>query len=101
MLSTSLCGIVSQQLLRRADGKGQVAAFEVLVNSPAAANLIREGKPEQLTTVVQSGGLQGMQTLDTSLRRLVDARLITGKEAYRKATNKAAFQQFVEDGDAP
>jgi twitching motility protein PilT len=99
MLSTSLCGIVSQQLLRRADGKGRVAAFEVLIATPAAANLIREGKPEQLTTVIQSGGLQGMQTLDTSLRRLLDAKLITGKEAYRKAINKAAFERFLDKED--
>jgi twitching motility protein PilT len=96
MLSTSLCGILSQQLLRRADGKGRVAAFEVLVSNPAASNLIREGKPEQLTTVIQSGGLLGMQSLDTSLRRLLDAKLISGKEAYRKATNKAAFEQFLQ-----
>jgi twitching motility protein PilT len=99
MLSTSLCGILSQQLLRRADGKGRVAAFEVLVTNPASSNLIREGKPEQLTTVIQSGGLLGMHTLDTSLRRLLDAKLISGKEAYRKATNKAAFEQFLEGED--
>jgi twitching motility protein PilT len=99
MLATSLCGIVSQQLLRRADGKGRVAAFEVLVNTPASANLIREGKPEQLTTVIQGGGLLGMQTLDTSLRRLLDGKLITGKEAYRKAANKATFERFLEQGD--
>jgi twitching motility protein PilT len=94
MLSTSLCGVLSQQLVRRADGKGMLAAVEVLVNNPAVANILREGKTELLASVIQSGALVGMQSLDGSLRRLLDAKLISGSEAYRKAANKAAFQQF-------
>jgi twitching motility protein PilT len=96
MLSTSLCGVVSQQLVRRVDGKGMLAAVEVLVNSPAVANILREGKTELLTSVIQSGALVGMQTLDTSLRHLLDAKLISGSEAYRWASNKATFEQFRE-----
>jgi twitching motility protein PilT len=96
MLATSLCGIVSQQLVRRTDGKGMVAAVEVLVNNAAVANILREGKTDLLTSVIQSGALVGMQTLDSSLRRLMDAKLISGGEAYRKAANKAAFEQFRE-----
>jgi twitching motility protein PilT len=96
MLSTSLCGVVSQQLLRRADGKGRVAAVEILVNNAATANLLREGKTEQLLSVMQAGALQGMQTLDHALRQLLDAKLITGNEAYRRAWHKAAFEQFRE-----
>jgi len=96
MLATSLCGVVSQQLVRRADGKGMVAAVEVLVNNAAVANILREGKTDLLTSVIQSGALVGMQTLDSSLRRLMDAKLISGGEAYRKAANKAAFEQFRE-----
>jgi twitching motility protein PilT len=100
MLSTSLCGVVSQQLVRRADGKGMLAAVEILVNNPAVANILREGKTELLASVIQAGALVGMQSLDNSLRHLVDAKLITGGEAYRKASNKAAFEQFREPDDA-
>ncbi|HEY5719522.1 MAG TPA: type IV pilus twitching motility protein PilT [Gammaproteobacteria bacterium] len=96
MLASSLVGVISQQLVRRSDGRGRVAAIEVLVNNPAAANLIREGKPEQLANVIQSGGLQGMQSMDTALRRLLDARLVDGAAVYRLAANKQAFQQHAE-----
>jgi twitching motility protein PilT len=96
MLSTSLCGVLSQQLVRRADGKGRLAAVEVMVNNAAVSNLIREGKTEQLTSVIQAGALVGMQTLDNSLRHLVDAKVISGTEAYRKASNKALFARFGE-----
>jgi twitching motility protein PilT len=101
MLATSLCGVVSQQLVRRADGKGMVAAVEVLVNNAAVANILREGKTDLLTSVIQSGALVGMQTLDSALRRLMDAKLISGGEAYRKAANKAAFEQFREPDEDP
>jgi len=97
MLSTSLNGIVSQQLVRRADNKGRVAAVEVMVNTTATANVIREGRPEQLTSIIQSGGLVGMQSLDTALRRLLDANLITGDEAYLKARHKADFEHLREE----
>ncbi len=101
MLSTSLCGVVSQQLVRRVDGKGMLAAVEVLVNNAAVANILREGKTDQLASVIQSGALVGMQTMDTALRHLLDAKLIGGNEAYRRASNKAAFEQFRErDQDA-
>jgi twitching motility protein PilT len=93
MLSTSLVGVVSQQLVRRADGRGRLAAIEVLVNNSAIANMIRDGKTEQMATAVQAGGLQGMQSLDTALRRLLDAKLITAREAQLKATVKRDFEK--------
>jgi twitching motility protein PilT len=96
MLSTSLLGVVSQQLVRRADGKGRVAALEVLVNNPAISNILRDGKTEQIATAIQSGGLLGMQSMDNALRRLMDAKLITGRSAYRKAINKREFEMFAE-----
>jgi len=96
MLSTSLCGIMSQQLLRTADNKNRVAAVEVLINNSAVANIIREGKIDQLENVIQGGALQGMQSLDTVLRRYLDEKLITGNEAYRTARNKSAFEQYRE-----
>jgi twitching motility protein PilT len=96
MLSTSLVGVVSQQLVRRADNKGRVAALEILVNTPAIANILRDGKTEQIGTAIQSGSLQGMQSMDTALRRLLDAKQVTGKDAYRKAIVKKDFEMYGE-----
>ncbi|HVH84162.1 MAG TPA: PilT/PilU family type 4a pilus ATPase, partial [Steroidobacteraceae bacterium] len=98
MLSTSLRGVVSQQLLQRADRQGRVAALEILVNTPAAANLIRQGKLDQLENTMQAGGQFGMRTMDTAIQQLLDSRQITGKEAYKKAINKAKFEEFREAG---
>jgi len=94
MLSTSLCGVISQQLVRQADGRSRVAAVEVMLNNTAVSNIIREGKPEQLQNVIQSGSMQGMQSLDSALRKLVDEEIITGIEAYKKAHNKEHFEQY-------
>src|ERR1700747_1156014 len=88
MLSTSLRGVVSQQLLQRSDKKGRVAALEILVNTPAASNLIRQGKLDQLENTMQAGGHVRMATMDTAIQQLLDQRQVTGKEAYKKAINK-------------
>ncbi|HUN72688.1 MAG TPA: PilT/PilU family type 4a pilus ATPase [Steroidobacteraceae bacterium] len=98
MLSTSLRGVVSQQLLQRADKQGRVAALEILVNTPAAANLIRQGKLDQLENTMQSGGQFGMRTMDTAIQQLLEQRMITGKEAYKKAINKAKFEAVKDSG---
>ena len=76
MLSTSLCGVISQQLIKTSDNKSRLAAIEILINNSATSNIIREGKIEQLENVIQSGALQGMQSMDTTLRRLLDEKLI-------------------------
>jgi twitching motility protein PilT len=94
MLSTSLRGVVSQQLLQRADKQGRVAALEILVNIPAAANLIRQGKLDQIENVMQAGGQFGMRPMDTAIQQLLDSRQITGQEAYKKAFNKAKFEEY-------
>jgi len=99
MLSTSLCGIISQQLLRTADNKNRIAAVEVLINNSAVANIIREGKIDQLENIVQGGALQGMQSMDTVLRRFLDEKIIAGNEAYRVARTKSAFEQYREPED--
>jgi twitching motility protein PilT len=96
MLSTSLCSIISQNLVVRADRKGRMAALEILINNSATANIIREGKIDQLENVIQSGAMQGMQSVDTTLRRMLDEKLITGSEAYKRAKNKMAFEQYRE-----
>ena len=91
MLSTSMRSVISQQLVRRADGRGQVMACEVLINNPAIANLIREGKTHQIAGVLERSALLGMQSLDNALRRLLNAQLITSQEACQHAVNTAAF----------
>ena len=98
MLSTSLRGVVSQQLLQRADKQGRVAALEILVNTPACSNLIRQGKLDQLENVMQAGGQFGMRTMDSAIQQLLDQRQITGKEAYKKAINKLKFEELKEAG---
>jgi twitching motility protein PilT len=96
MLSTSLRGVVSQQLIPKADKQGRVPALEILINTPAVANLIRQGKMDQLENAMQSGAANGMKLMDTAIQALLDSRQISGKEAYKKAINKAKFEPFKE-----
>jgi twitching motility protein PilT len=98
MLSTSLRGVVSQQLIPRVGQPGRVAALEILVNTPAVANLIRQGKMDQLENTMQSGSAHGMRTMDMAIQHLLDARAISGREAFRKAINKQRFEQYREAG---
>ncbi len=98
MLSTSLRGVVSQQLLQKADKQGRIAALEILVNNSAVANLIRQGKIDQLENTMQSGGASGMRTMDSSIQTLYDLKLISGSEAYKKAINKARFEPVKDQG---
>jgi len=98
MLSTSLRGVVSQQLLQKADKQGRVAALEILVNTPAASNLIRQGKLDQLENTMQAGGAFGMRTMDSAIQQLLDSRQISGKEAFKKAINKGKFEAVRENG---
>jgi twitching motility protein PilT len=98
MLSTSLRGVVSQQLLQRADKQGRVAALEVLVNTSASSNLIRQGKLDQLENTMQAGAQFGMRTMDSAIQQLLDQRLITGKEAYKKGINKGKFEPAKDQG---
>jgi twitching motility protein PilT len=96
MLSTSLRGVVSQQLIPKADKKGRVAALEILINTPAIANLIRQGKMDQLENGMQTGSASGMRLMDAAIQQLLDQRLISGKDAYKKAINKSRFEAFRE-----
>lgn len=88
MLAGSLKGIISQQLLRTADGKGRCAALEVLVVNFGVANLIREGRTFQLPSLMQAAKGEGMQTLEQALADLVEKRKITKESAYGAALNK-------------
>ncbi len=93
MLSTSLRGVISQQLLPTKHKPGRIAALEILVNTPAVANLIRQGKLDQLETAMQAGGSLGMQTMDSALMDLVEKAWVSGIEAYQQANNKSKFQK--------
>jgi twitching motility protein PilT len=93
MLSTSLRGVISQQLLRKADGSGRVAALEILINTPATANLIRQGKLDQLENAMQTGGQYGMRTMDSAISDLLASGQISGAEAYKKGINKSKFEE--------
>ena len=97
MLSTSLRGVISQQLLPTKGTPGRVAALEILVNTSAVANLIRLGKLDQLETAMQAGGRSGMQTMDSALMELVENGTVSGTEAYQQANNKQMFQSVRDD----
>jgi twitching motility protein PilT len=97
MISTSLRGVVSQQLLPKKHDEGRVAALEVLINTPAVSNLIRQGKLDQLETAMQSGRGVGMQTMDTALMELVQKNVVTGIEAYQQANDKSKFERFKNE----
>jgi twitching motility protein PilT len=96
MVSESLRGILSQQLVPKADGDGRVLALELLVNTPAVANCIREGKTFMLPGVMQTGKNVGMITMDESLRRLYVDRVITRDEALFRAEDKAQMRAFMQ-----
>jgi twitching motility protein PilT len=98
MLSTSLRGVISQQLIPRADRRGRVAALEILINTPAVSNLIRQGKLDQLENSMQSGGQHGMRTMDSAIQELLDKGAITGRAAYEKAINKQRFEHLKSMG---
>jgi twitching motility protein PilT len=100
MLSDSLRLVVSQQLVRLADGSGRVAVHEVLVNTPAAASVIRSGQSHKLTSVIQAGARVGMQALDPILMDLVRREKVSGAAAYEHAIDKAPFERFLPTDSA-
>jgi twitching motility protein PilT len=101
MMAESLVGVVAQQLLRTADGQGRVAAHEILVGSTAVASMIRDGKTYQLTSLMQSGRSQGMQTMDMALEAVVRAGIVELDDAVEKAEDKDAFRKLFANPVAP
>jgi twitching motility protein PilT len=96
MVSESLRGIVSQQLIPRADGTGRVLALEILTNNSAVGNLIRDGKTYMLPGVIQTGRKSGMRLMDDSLLELLEAGLITPEEAFARCEQKAMFKAHLK-----
>jgi len=93
-LADALQGIIAQQLIPTVDGTGRVVAIEILVNVPAVSNLIRENKTFQLHSIMQTSKQLGMQTMDQSLTDLMKSRKISPDEAFRRAFDKKAFEQY-------
>lgn len=91
MVSESLRGIVSQRLLPRADGRGRVAALEILINTKAIGNLIREEKTFQIYSILQTGAAQGMGLLDGSLQQLVKSGMVNKDVARVQAEDPKLF----------
>ena len=87
MLSESLKAVISQTLLKTKDGKGRVAAHEIMVSTPAIRNLIRENKIAQMQSSIQTGQNFGMQTLDQCLQDLVRRNIVSLADARAKAQN--------------
>src|SRR6202171_3589425 len=88
MVSESLRGVISQQLIPRANGQGRVLALETLTNTPAVANVIREAKTFMLPGIIQTGKKQGMQLMDDALIDLFDRGLISADETYARSEQK-------------
>lgn len=94
-LSVTTQAIISQTLLPRSDMEGRIAAFEVMVATPAIRTLIREGKTHQLYSDIQSGGEHGMVSLDQYLINLLRKRCIPYEEALLKTSNPRDFEQLA------
>jgi twitching motility protein PilT len=94
-LSTTLQGTLTQQLLQTADGKGRVAAVEILVATPAIRNLIREAKIHQIYSAMEAGGRFGMRTMDQALAELVATGRITMELALQRCHDHAELQRLI------
>ena len=97
MVGGSLRGVISQQLVPRADGQGRVLALEVLINTPAAAAMIRDGKTFMLPGVMQTGKKIGCKLMDDSLLDLLKGEKITARDAYDRAEQKNLFKEFLTE----
>jgi twitching motility protein PilT len=95
LLGDSLAGVVAQQLVPKIDG-GRVAAHEILIGNLALASLIREGKTQQIGSFIQSGAADGMQSMDSSLEKLVTGGIVKGSDAMEKALDKEGFAKLVK-----
>src|ERR687883_1881331 len=95
-LSEALKGVVAQNLFKRIDIKGRVAALEILVVTPAIANLIREAKTFQIPGMLQVGKKFGMQTLDDAIMDLLNKKMISPEDAYSRCIDKNKFRALLK-----
>jgi twitching motility protein PilT len=94
-LSTTLQGVITQQLVPTTDGRGRVVAAEVMIATPGIRNLIREGKVHQIYSAMQAGGRYGMQTMDMSLAGHVKAGRINQQMAFERCHDPEELQRLV------
>ena len=94
-LSSVIQAIITQQLLPKADGKGRIAAFEVMIATPAIRNLIRESKVHQIETAMLTGTKNKMQTMDNSLLQLYKAGKITKDMAISRAISQEEIKKYL------
>src|SRR5262245_56913692 len=94
-LSTTLQGVITQQLVRTVDGRGRVVAAEVMVATPGIRNLIREGKVHQIYSAMQAGGRYGMQTMDMSLASHVKAGRISQQMAFERCHDPEELERLI------
>jgi twitching motility protein PilT len=100
MLSESIQAIVSQLLLKKADGKGRIAAHEILLKKEGLSNMIREGAISKINGMIEMSKQDGMQTMDQCLMNYLKAGTIDGNAAYMKAFNKSTFEEFRTEEEA-
>jgi len=91
MLSESLRAVIAQTLMKKVGG-GRIAAWEIMIGTPAIRNLIREDKVAQMYSAIQTGNAAGMTTLDQYLQDILSKGLITKQDARAKAANKESFR---------
>jgi twitching motility protein PilT len=94
-LAGSLEAVVCQTLCRTADGKGRVAATEIMIATPAVRNLIREGKLQSIPSALQTGSRVGMHTLNQDLARLVEEGRVTYEVAREKCSDANELDQLL------
>ena len=93
MFAEAISAVISQVLLKRKDGRGRMAALEVMIATPAIKNLIREGKTHQIATIIQTSQKIGMQSMDQVLKNLAMTGKVDFKEAKMYATNADLFEE--------
>ncbi len=96
-LSDGLRAVIAQNLFKRVDKKGRIAALEIMIAIPAIRNLIREAKTFQIPSAMQTGKKYGMQTLDDAIMDLLKAKRISADDAYAKCNNKETFRPYLKN----
>lgn len=99
-LSDGLRAVVAQNLFKRIDKKGRVAALEIMIATPAVRNLIREGKTFQIPSMIQTGKKFGMQSLDDAIMALLTKKIISPDAAYAKCNDKEKFRPYLRNPPA-
>ena len=99
-LSDGIRAVISQTLFKRVDKKALCVALEILIATPAARNLIREGKTHQIPSVIQTGKKYGMILLDDAIMALYEKGWISANDAYLKANDKGKFRNFIKNPPA-